>query len=123
VSAGARSKTANDAWLVFEDTYETITQGQNGADIYERADDLWLLVDRAGNVAGKRIELRRSAAKRGSDDGWQPREYVSSSSGAYLLFIDAGALHAFDVDAGKDRALTSDFTMLSVGRVLRHSAP
>ncbi len=116
----AWSPTARDAWLLLSDDYETVRPDAEGADVYERADDLWLVVDRAGTARGQLLELRRGAGAGATS--WPWREYVPSSTGAHVLFAEAGALHAVDVDAGEDRELASRFTIAPVPGTHRHAA-
>jgi hypothetical protein len=115
------STSKNDAWYLFWNEYETMTATQ--AVVYESADDLWLFVDRGGTPVSRTLELRRSAVLPGAqDDSGRDRDYVSSSTGAFLLYEDGGVLHTVDVDSGVDRTLATDFAIDSVrGSIFRHN--
>lgn len=120
ISAGssAESETSRDAWAVFEDIYQTPNPLGDGGDVYERADDLWLFVDAAGKVQSKVVTLRRAAIPAGGlTTAWPTREYVSSSSGAYVLYADSGVVHAHAVDTDAERAISSPFVFVTTNTV------
>jgi hypothetical protein len=128
MSAGssAVSETTSDGWAVFEDIYQTPNPIGDGGDVYERADDLWLFLDKAGQVQSKVVTLRRAAIPAGgSSTAWPTREYVSSSSGAYVLYTDSGVVHTHAVDTDAEQAISSPFVFVATNtfRSVDPSAP
>ena len=117
------SRSTHDAWFLFWTQYDATTA--QDAVTYESADELWLFVDRGGAPVSRTIELRRGPVAAGqSDDAGRERAYAASSSGAFVLYADSGALHAVDVDTSADRALATDFIVDAAGgSILRHRAP
>lgn len=117
VNTVAASTASPDLWSVFADYYETVS-GES-PDIYAGAEDLWLVVDGEGRVAPKTLSLRKEPGTPGFTIKPE-RDYAASSTGAYVLYTESGALHALRVDSGSSRTLATDFVMDRVNATIRH---
>jgi len=113
----AASASPNRAWWVFADEYSTpAAPGSQIAPDYERADDLWVVSGLDGAANPRTIPIRRASVAQYKDPSWASRDYVSSPSGAYVLYTEGTSLHAIDVDSGQDRALVSDFAITEIAQ-------